>query len=130
MNAAKVIDGILEIDNETCNNCGRCVGKCHFDAIEDGKMCYKIYIGGMWGKRVSHGKSLSKIFFSKEEAVEAIEKAILLYREQGKTGERFAQTIERLGLENVDAQLLSNDLLNRKKEILEAQLHIVGGATC
>lgn len=43
-----------------------------------------------------------------------IEKAILLYREQGKTGERFAQTIERLGMDNVEAQLLSDDLLTRK----------------
>ena len=130
INAAKVVDSSLEINKEICNNCGRCVGKCHFDAIEDGNVGYKIYIGGMWGKRVAHGKALSKIFNYKDEAMDVIEKAILLYREQGKTGERFAQTIERLGFDNVDAQLLSNDLIDRKKEILEAKLHLVGGATC
>ena len=59
-----------------------------------------------------------------------IEKAILLFREQGKTGERFAKTIERLGFENVEAQLLSNDLLERKQQILDAELHLTGGATC
>ncbi|TAH74732.1 MAG: (4Fe-4S)-binding protein, partial [Anaerolineaceae bacterium] len=101
MNAAKVVDDILEINKEICNNCGRCVGKCHFDAIEDGKVGYKIYIGGMWGKRVAHGKALSNIFTNKDETIDVIEKAILLYREQGKTGERFAQTINRLGFENV-----------------------------
>lgn len=130
IHAAKVVDGVLEIDQDVCNHCGRCVGKCRFDAIEDGVNGYKIYIGGRWGKSVAQGRSLSKIFTSKEEALDVIEKAILLYREQGKTGERFAQTIDRLGFENVEAQLLSDDLLERKQEILDAQLHVTGGATC
>lgn len=127
--AAKVVDGILEIDKNECNNCGRCIGKCHFDAIEDGTVGYKIYIGGRWGKRVALGKPLNKIFTDKE-ALDIIEKTILLYREQGKTGERLSQTIERIGFENIQNQLLSNDLLERKQEIIDANLHLVGGATC
>ncbi|HIR27528.1 MAG TPA: (4Fe-4S)-binding protein [Candidatus Choladousia intestinigallinarum] len=130
MGAAKVKDGILEIDPNVCNNCGRCIGKCHFDALEDGTTGYKIYIGGRWGKKIARGRALDKIFTSKEEALDVIEKAILLYREQGKTGERFAATIERLGFENVQEQLLAPDLLERKQQILEADLHTVGGATC
>ncbi len=128
--AAKVVDGILEIDKEVCNNCGRCVGKCTFDAIEDGTYGYKIYIGGRWGKKVAQGRPLSKIFTDKEEALSVIEKALLLFREQGKTGERFSQTIDRLGFENVEAQLLSDEILGRKEEILSANLHTAGGATC
>lgn len=127
---AKVEDGLLQINKDECNNCGRCIGKCHFDAIEDGKVGYKVYIGGMWGKRVAHGIPLTKIFTTKEEVMNVVEKAILLYREQGITGERFAQTIARLGFENVNSQLLSDDLLDRKQEILDAKLHLVGGATC
>lgn len=130
MNAAKVVDGILEIDRDICNNCGRCIGSCHFDALDEGTAGFKIYIGGRWGKKIAHGRALDKIFTSKEEALDVIEKAILLFREQGKTGERFAATIERLGFENVQEQLLSDDLLKRKQEILDAQLHLVGGATC
>lgn len=130
MKAAKVVDGILEIDEKLCNNCGRCIGKCRFDAIEDGTYGYKIYIGGRWGKKIAQGRALSKIFTSKEEALDVIEKAILLFREQGETGERFARTIERLGFENVEKQLLANDLLERRQEILDAKLHLVGGATC
>ena len=128
--AAKVVDGILEIDKEVCNNCGRCVGKCTFDAIEDGTYGYKIYIGGRWGKKAAQRRPLSKIFTAKEEALSVIEKAILLFREQGKTGERFSQTIDRLGFENVEAQLLSDEILGRKEEILSANLHTAGGATC
>ena len=130
MGAAKVVDGILEIDKDLCNNCGRCIGKCHFDALNDGTYGYKIYIGGRWGKKVAQGRPLSKIFTSKEEALDVVEKAILLFREQGKTGERFAATIDRLGFENVEKQLLSNDLLERKQQIIEAELHTVSGATC
>lgn len=128
--AAKVVDGLLEINKDICNNCGRCIGSCRFDAIEDGTYGYKIYIGGRWGKKIAQGRALGKIFTSKEEALDVIEKAILLFREQGETGERFARTIERLGFENVEKQLLSNDLLERKQQILDAQLHLTGGATC
>ena len=82
------------------------------------------------GNQVGKGMTLSRIFTDKEEALNVIEKALLLYREQGKTGERFAATIERLGFENVEKQLLSDDLLERKQEILDAKLHEMGGATC
>ena len=130
MQAAKVEDGVLEIDQEICNNCGRCVGNCPFDAIEEGKPGFKIYIGGRWGKKVAHGIPLSKVFTSEDEMLDTVEAAILLYREQGQTGERFADTIARIGFEEVEKQLLSREILNRKKEILDANLHTVGGATC
>lgn len=130
MSAAKVTDGVLHIDHTVCNNCGRCVGKCNFDAIDGGTQGYKIYIGGRWGKKVTKGNALNKVFTSKEDALDTIEKAILLYREKGKTGERFAQMVERLGFETVAEELLSGDVLSRKQEILDAKLHLTGGATC
>lgn len=130
MKAAKVEDGVLEIDKDICNNCGRCVGNCPFDAIEEGTPGYKIYIGGRWGKKVAQGQALSKIFISEEEVLDVVEKAILLFREQGNTGERFADTIARIGFENVEKQLLSNEILERKQEILDAKLHLAGGASC
>lgn len=130
MGAARLEDGCLEIDKELCNNCGRCVGSCRFDAIPDGTTGYKIYLGGRWGKNVAQGRAMSKVFTDKEEMFATVEKAILLYREQGKTGERFSQTIERLGFESVEKQLLANDLLERRQEIIDAELHLVGGATC
>ncbi len=126
---AKVVDGMLEISDE-CNNCGRCVGKCHFDAIEDATPGFKVYIGGRWGKKVAHGIPLTKILATEEEAMSVVEKTILLFREKGITGERFSDTIERLGFEDVNAEILSDDILARKQAILDAKLHEVGGATC
>ena len=128
--AAKVVDGMLQIDKDICNNCGRCVTKCPFKAMPDGQYGYRVYIGGRWGKKVAQGQPLDPVFTSEEEVLSIIEKAILLFREQGKTGERFSDTIERLGFENVQQQLLSDDILSRKDEIIGAKLHLVGGATC
>lgn len=127
---AKMVDGKLVIDQAQCNHCGRCVGKCPFNALMNYTDGYRVYIGGRWGKKVAHGRYLDRVFTSKEEVLDVIEKAILLFREQGITGERFADTIDRLGFEAVQEQLLSDGLLQRKSENLSAQKHLKGGATC
>ncbi|MDO4331557.1 MAG: FAD-dependent oxidoreductase [Eubacteriales bacterium] len=128
--ASRVVDGKLVIDPDKCNNCGRCVGKCPFKAVEEYTLGYRVYIGGRWGKKFAHGRMIGKVFLSEEEVLSVLEKAILLFREQGRTGERFADTIDRLGFENVQEQLLADDLLARREEIIGAQLHLKGGATC
>lgn len=106
VDAAKVENGLLCIDDKKCINCGRCVAKCHFSALSESKPGYKIYIGGRWGKSVAQGRPLDHIFTS-EEVMDLIEKAILLFKEQGRAGERFCQTMERIGFEEVQKQLLS-----------------------
>ena len=128
IHAAKLVDGRLVIDPNLCNNCGRCVGKCPFHCNDAGTYGWKIYVGGRWGKRVAHGQMLGKIFTDEDEVLDVVEKAILLFRDQGKSGERFADTIQRIGFENVEAQLLGDELLKRKTEILG--LNVVGGASC
>ena len=59
-----------------------------------------------------------KFLMEEEEALDVIEKAILLFKDQGLKGERFAETIERIGFENAEKQLLEKNLLERKMEIL------------
>ncbi len=127
---AKMRDGKIFIDPEKCNRCGRCIGKCPFHAFEEYVNGYRVYIGGRWGKKVAHGQMLDKVFTDREEVLGIVEKAILLFREQGITGERFADTIARIGFESVQEQLLANDLLDRKQENITAQVHLKGGATC
>lgn len=122
-------DGKITID-ESCNHCGRCIGKCPFGALGEEAVGYRIYIGGRWGKKVAQGRYLDRVFTDKNEVLDIIEKAILLFREQGITGERFADTVARLGFENVQAQLLDNALLERKQENISAVKHMKGGATC
>ena len=119
MKAASVVDGKVVIDETICNNCGRCAGKCPFGAFGEGKPAWKVCIGGRWGKKVGQGKPLSRLFTSEEEVLSVVEKTILFYKENGNPGERFADTIARLGFENVEREILSDDILARKDEILK-----------
>ncbi len=107
------------IDREKCNNCGRCIGACKLDGMAIEKCGYKLHLGGRWGKKVARGIPVDYIFGTDEEILSAIEKTILFYRENGNPGERFADTIERLGFDKVKNAVLSDDILERKEEILK-----------
>ena len=117
--AARVVDGKLSVDPNLCNKCGRCVGKCLFHCNDESTYGYKVYIGGRWGKRTARGQMLGKIFTCREEVLDTVEKAILLFRSEGIPGERFADTINRIGFEKAETMLLGNELLEKKAEILK-----------
>lgn len=127
MNAAKVVNKKLVIDKEICINCGICINKCAFDSIPDGNKGFKVYVGGRWGKKIRMGSPLRKLF-TKEEAMDVVEKAILLFKLKGLTGERFASTVDRLGVDEVEKMLVSDNIMDKKEEILGIKTK--GGATC
>ena len=58
--------------------------------------------------------------------MDVVEKAILLFRDEGKTGERFADTVARLGFDYVNDKLLNSTV--DKEAILNK--NVKGGATC
>jgi dissimilatory sulfite reductase (desulfoviridin) alpha/beta subunit len=116
LKTAHVVDGKLTCG--TCNNCGRCVGKCPFGVTDEYVDGYKVCIGGRWGKKTAQGRPLDVILETEEEVLTLVEKCILLFRDKGIAGERFADTLERIGFETAQAILLSDELLRRKEEIL------------
>ena len=122
-----MVDGKLQIDADLCNHCGRCVSKCPFKAIEESTYGYKVTIGGRWGKKVRMGTPLNHLF-TREEVIRVVEKAILLFKYKGISGERFGETVDRLGADKVEKMLVSDNLLKRKEEILE--IETVAGAKC
>ena len=126
IHTAKVVDGKIRIDPAECNNCGRCKGKCPFGALEEYMDGYKVYVGGRWGKRVAHGLPLTKVFTSEEEVMDVVESAILLFRDEGISGERFADTIERLGFDYVNDKLINHKI----DKAAALQKTVKGGATC
>ena len=126
IHVAKMQDDKITIDPAECNHCGRCIAKCPFGAVNESAVGYKVYIGGRWGKRVAGGQPLDKVFTSEDEVVELVERAILFFRDEGQSGERFADTIARLGFGYVQEKLLNSKI--DKKEILKK--NVVGGATC
>ena len=72
------------------------------------------------------GKRLSRILHSEDEVVQVVENAILLFRDEGISGERFADTVNRLGLEHVEDRLFNSRI--DKEAVLKK--NVVGGATC
>lgn len=106
IHAAKLEDGRISIDPDACNHCGRCKGKCPFGAVEEYREGYKILIGGRWGKKTACGRPLPRLFPTEEEVMTVIDRAILLFREEGIAGERFADTVTRLGFDYVSGKLL------------------------
>ena len=115
---AHVADGKIVIDPAACNHCGRCRNMCPFGAVTDYRNGYKIYLGGRWGKRVAQGRALSVLLHSEEDVIKMVEKAILFFKAYGNRGERFADVIARIGFEETEKLLLSDELLVRKEEIL------------
>jgi len=101
-----VQDGKIVIDEAACNRCGRCLGKCPFGAFEESISGYKVCLGGRWGKKTAVARPLDKLFVSEEEVLAAVERAIILFRDEGIAGERFADTIERLGFDYVQSKLI------------------------
>lgn len=115
--AVKSVDGKVIFDREMCNNCSRCIDNCPFNAIIPVKEGFKIYIGGRWGKQTHKGDAIDGIY-SEDEALDIIEKALLLFKEKGNPKERFASMIERIGFERIQKEILSDDILSRKNAIL------------
>lgn len=112
---------VMHIDAQRCTGCGKCIDACNFSAVREKQRGYKIMVGGFWGKRRHLPTVVDKVF-THDELLEMLERSILLFRDQGKVGERFGDYIERIGAESFLAQLESGEVMKRKDEILSAEL--------
>lgn len=120
----------MEIDKDKCNNCGLCVEACPFDSIPTGDTRYLIAIGGRWGKITHEARPMPHLFETEQEVYDAVESLALLYREQGITGERMDDTVNRIGVDNILEQVLSGELLERKDDIINGSYHGDAQTTC
>ena len=119
VHVAHLENGKITIDPQRCKHCGRCVGKCPFHVSDQYINGYRIYLGGRWGKDVAHGQPIDKLFLDEQEVLETVEKLILLFKDQGIAGERFSDTVARIGFAQACQMLEGDDLLVRKAEIVE-----------
>ena len=120
--AASLADGKLVIDDKKCLTCGVCTGKCPFKAVShDRHTKYQIYVGGTWGKKTRVGTKLSRLV-EEEEILPILDKTLLWFRENAHTKERLGAAIDRIGEDKLEEALFSDDLLNRKEEILAKEL--------
>ena len=120
--AVSVVNGKAVIDTSKCTSCGVCVGKCPFGAVpkEAASVC-RIFVGGTWGKTQRMGTLLNSVY-SADEVPSVIEKVMLWYKENGYVKERLGATVDRIGTDALEAALATNELLDRKEEILAKPL--------
>ena len=111
-------EGMPYIDESVCNNCGRCAGKCPFGAFGESETRYRVYVGGRWGKICRRGEPLPRLY-TYDEALDIVEKAILLYKRDGIAGERFGDTAARIGIEKIADLFDTSELIDNKAEILK-----------
>lgn len=102
--AQKGEDGIMHIDTAKCVGCGNCIDACNFKIVHEKQRGYKIMVGGYWGKRRHMPTALDGVF-THDELLSILEQSLTLFRDGGKTGERFGDYIDRIGFENFVAQL-------------------------
>lgn len=96
----KFSDEIL-FHHEKCLGCGKCINVCKFNAIKKDKEGIAVFVGGKFGRNYRLGDKLNKIF-SEEEVEAFIQKVLDYYNENASTGERFADMVNRLGVEKIN----------------------------
>ena len=120
--AVSVTEGKAVVDASKCTKCGVCVGKCPFGAVpKTAESACRVFVGGTWGKTQRMGTRLSAVY-TPDEIPTVIEKVMLWYKENGYAKERLGATVDRLGTEALEAALATNDLLDRKEEIIAKPL--------
>lgn len=119
--AVRLINGKADISDK-CISCGACVGKCPFEAVSsEGRQVFKVFVGGTWGKSSRNGTPLSRLV-SEDEIYPILEKSILWYKENAYQKERFGLAIDRVGIEEFEKAIFSEDLIHRKEQILSSEL--------
>jgi anaerobic sulfite reductase subunit C len=89
-------DKSLSFDEKECIYCGKCVKSCPTEAWK-GKSGFIVYFGGLFGNRIAIGKQLIPILFTKEELFKVAEATLEFFEEHAKPGERFCNTLDRVG---------------------------------
>lgn len=86
----------LVFDQTKCYTCGKCVKACPTKAWQ-GTSGFVVYFGGLFGNRITIGKQLLPLIENKEELHRVVEATLDFFAEYANPGERFANTLDRVG---------------------------------
>ncbi|HEY3397510.1 MAG TPA: 4Fe-4S dicluster domain-containing protein [Armatimonadota bacterium] len=106
------VPGVLRLENDRlgfeasrCVNCGKCVTACPTGAWQAAGVRYAIYVGGKMGRFPRLGDRLEIEITSEEQVLDLIRQVLLWFVEHAAAGERFADTVARLGVSTLAADL-------------------------
>ncbi|MFQ6120483.1 MAG: 4Fe-4S binding protein [Methanosarcinales archaeon] len=103
--AIKVEDSKVIFLREKCNLCGDCISSCPSDAWKENKSGYTILVGGKMGRHPQLGHKIVELV-NEEKLFELIDKTLDFYDQYGEKGERFGETINRVGLDKFKEEVL------------------------
>lgn len=103
--AIEKVDKKVKYNAEKCLACGECIGACKFGAMETEKEGVAVFLGGKFGRKYRIGDKVNNIF-SVDELDTVMKKVLDYYAENGNTGERFADMIDRIGFQNLKEELI------------------------
>jgi len=87
---------MISFNEKECIYCGKCVKSCPVEAWQ-GQSGFTVFFGGMFGNRIATGKQLIPIVFSKDNLFKVVDITLGFYKKHGKQGERFGNTLDRVG---------------------------------
>lgn len=96
--------GELVFAAQACIYCGLCIKSCPAGAWR-GTGGFLVYIGGLFGKRIATGKQLIPITCSEDKLHAVIDTTLAFYARHGKAGERFGNTLDRVGWTQLQKEL-------------------------
>lgn len=99
-------EGKLSLDYEKCSRCGKCIPVCPIDALNGEEVEFLVFLGGRLG-RVSRLATPCKKKIKEEEIFEVTQRVLDFYENHAESGKRFAQVIERIGLEVVENSIFA-----------------------
>jgi len=103
--AIEKVDDTVRIDDAKCIRCGKCIKTCPEKAVSVKKQGVALFIGGKFGRNHRIGERIGEIL-SIEEVLVFTQIIIAFYEDNAKPGERFGDTIGRIGLKSVRASLM------------------------
>jgi dissimilatory sulfite reductase (desulfoviridin) alpha/beta subunit len=102
--AIEKLDDKVRIDDIKCIHCGKCINICPEKAVSVKKQGVALFLGGKFGKKYRIGERAGKIL-SINEVLELTKKILQYYENNANVGERFGDTVHRIGIENVKSCL-------------------------
>jgi anaerobic sulfite reductase subunit C len=86
------------VNRERCVSCGQCILACSNGTLVEGKSGRRILLGGKLGRHPQLAVELEGTYF-RDEAMHIVRKCLRHYMENCSEGERFAEILNRTGLQ-------------------------------
>jgi dissimilatory sulfite reductase (desulfoviridin) alpha/beta subunit len=101
-NAITINVGVISVDKDKYNFCGRCVKSCPTESWNT-VHGYIVSFGGLFGNSINKGETIIPFIEDKETLMKICDAAVRFFGENANPGERFKFTIDRVGREKFEA---------------------------